>query len=439
MPEVLLPLFPLGVVLLPGSLMPLHIFEERYKTMIGDAVAKRSEFGIVQAGEKGILNIGCTATVDEVADRFPDGRMNIVVLGRRRFEILMLDQEQEYLRAQVSFFEDEDFGPASTELKAQAIACLMALRAVAGGTGAPLPDAEDAQLSFRIAQSIEDLALRQLLLALDRIREAAPDCGIYARAHRQAAADQSCQTSGSAKRARDDRHPGGRGGVRQHLFIDADDTLWENNIYFEQAFDDFIAFLDHSTLNSEQIRKILDEIELANIKINGYGAKNFARNMCVCYERLAERDIVPDDIRQIERLAERIMEQPVEPIEGVSETLEYLASRHDLTLFTKGHPEEQKLKIDRSGLSLWFGHMAIVREKDPESYSRLAVERGCEPSRTWMVGNSPKSDINPALQAGLNAVYVPHARTWHLEKTDLASGPGRLVVLERFPELREYF
>ena len=152
--------------------------------------------------------------------------------------------------------------------------------------------------------------------------------------------------------------------MRQNLIIDADDTLWENNIYFEQAFDDFIAFLDHSTLSPEEIRLILDDIELANIKIHGYGAANFGRNLCQCYERLAEREVGTEDFERLSALALQIIEQPLEIIEGVPETLEYLASRHDLTLFTKGHAEEQKLKIDRSGLGIWFGHTAIVREKD---------------------------------------------------------------------------
>jgi putative hydrolase of the HAD superfamily len=88
---------------------------------------------------------------------------------------------------------------------------------------------------------------------------------------------------------------------------------------------------------------------------------------------------------------------------------------------------------------VWFGHTAIVREKDAAAYSALVRERGLDPARTWMIGNSPKSDINPALAAGLNAVYVPHARTWHLEKTSLANGPGCVITVGRFAELRDYF
>ncbi len=227
--------------------------------------------------------------------------------------------------------------------------------------------------------------------------------------------------------------------MRQHLLIDADDTLWENNIYFERAFEEFVDFLDHSTLSATEIRAILDEIELVNIKTHGYGSLNFGRNMRECYLRLAERRIRPEDLDRVMGMAERIMEQPIELIEGVAETLGYLSQRHDLTLFTKGHPEEQKLKLDRSGLGIYFGHTAIVKEKDVHSYRLLVESRRMEAARTWMVGNSPKSDIKPALAAGLGAVYVPHPRTWHLEREEIHNGRGRLIVVEKFADLRRHF
>jgi putative hydrolase of the HAD superfamily len=223
------------------------------------------------------------------------------------------------------------------------------------------------------------------------------------------------------------------------LIIDADDTLWENNIYFERAFDEFVNFLGHSSLCAREIRDVLDEIEEVNARIHGYGSLNFGRNLRQTYERLVERDVCEEDLRTVMGFAERILECPMEVIEGVPETLEYLSLRHDLTLFTKGHPEEQKLKIDRSGLGTFFSHTAIVREKDAPAYRKLVDERGMRPGETWMVGNSPKSDINPALEAGLNAVFVPHAHTWVLEKQDIRPGAGRLLMLDRFEELRSYF
>src|ERR1700726_203392 len=160
------------------------------------------------------------------------------------------------------------------------------------------------------------------------------------------------------------------------LLIDADDTLWENNIYFESAFDTFVEFLDHSALTPAEVRDVLNEIELANSRIHGYGSKNFGRNLQQAYQHLAEREIRAGDLAHIMSLAERILEQPVELIAGVEETLAGLASRHDLTLFTKGHPEEQRLKVDRSGLARYFAHTAIVMEKDAEAYRKIVEERG---------------------------------------------------------------
>ncbi|MBZ5583562.1 MAG: HAD family hydrolase [Acidobacteriia bacterium] len=227
--------------------------------------------------------------------------------------------------------------------------------------------------------------------------------------------------------------------MRSFLIVDADDTLWENNIYFERAFEEFVQFLGHSTMTPRQVQAILDEIETANARVHGYGSLNFGRNLRQCYERVAEREVREEDLATVVGFAERILECPMEVIEGVPDTLDYLSTRHDMTLFTKGHAEEQKLKIDRSGLGRFFAHTAIVKEKDAAAYAHLAEERGMDPSRTWMVGNSPKSDINPALEAGLNAVFVPHAHTWVLEKQEIRRGKGTLLVLERFADLKEHF
>jgi putative hydrolase of the HAD superfamily len=227
--------------------------------------------------------------------------------------------------------------------------------------------------------------------------------------------------------------------TRQHLIIDADDTLWENNIYFERAFEEFVAFLAHSSLAPEDVRAVLDEIEDANAKIHGYGSQSFARNLCQCYERLADRAIDDADLATVMSFAERVLDRPMEVIDGVRETLESLAARHELTLFTKGHPDEQTLKIDRSGLGSYFTHTAVVPEKDVAAYTRLVASRSLTPERSWMVGNSPRSDINPALAAGLNAVLVPHAHTWTLERQEIRPGRGRLLVIERFRDLREHF
>ena len=225
----------------------------------------------------------------------------------------------------------------------------------------------------------------------------------------------------------------------QHLIFDADDTLWENNIYFEQAFAEFCEYLNHSTLTPDEIRGVLDEIEIENNRIHGYGAVNFGRNLSQCFLHLAERAVDEHDLKRVTAFAHQILLQEVELREGVAETLPLLAERHELTLFTKGQPDEQNRKIDLSGLRPLFRHCEIVKEKNPDAYAELVRVRGFDPERTWMIGNSPKSDINPALEAGLRAVFVPHERTWTLEREELRAAEGRLMVVNKFSELVQLF
>ena len=226
---------------------------------------------------------------------------------------------------------------------------------------------------------------------------------------------------------------------RQSLIFDADDTLWENNIYFEEAFDRFCKYLNHSSLSPDQVRTVLDEIEMANAKINGYGARNFGNNLQTCLQHLSERHIGEADLKAVEEFAHVILDKPMELIAGVEETVAKLSERHTLTIFTKGDRDEQQLKVDRSGLSKYFQHTAIVKEKNRESYLQLAQNQGFDHAHTWMIGNSPKSDINPALAAGLNAVYVPHERTWSLEREDVPEQHPRLLRLNKISELLAYF
>ena len=224
--------------------------------------------------------------------------------------------------------------------------------------------------------------------------------------------------------------------MRNHLLIDADDTLWENNIYFEQAIHAFITFLNHSRLSHEEVRAVLDEVE----RLMGYGSVNFTKSLVETYRRLAEKDFQDEDVQQVRQFGERIRTQPLQLLEGVRETLEYLAPRHDLVLLTKGDVEEQKLKVERSGIEAFFRQVVIVQEKDIAAYHRVVSEVGVDPQHTWMIGNSPRSDINPALAAGLNAVYIPHPHTWHFEHEEVQNaGEGRLLQLSVFAELRAYF
>ncbi len=227
----------------------------------------------------------------------------------------------------------------------------------------------------------------------------------------------------------------------QNLLVDADDTLWENNIYFERAIASFISFLNHQEYSSEQVREVLNQVERESIVSHGYGLHSFAHSLVETFERLAVEPITPALHETINGFAHTIAGHPVELLPAVAETLHYLSQRHHLILVTKGAVPEQSGKIERSGLKEYFSAVEIVSEKNIPTYQSVVAKYELAPDTTWMIGNSPKSDINPALGAGLNAVFVPHGNTWILEHEELESAepPSRLLVVEKFSELRMHF
>ena len=223
------------------------------------------------------------------------------------------------------------------------------------------------------------------------------------------------------------------------LVFDADDTLWENNVLFERVIDDFMDWLEHPSLDRAAIRSVFDDIEAANTVAHGYGSRVFLRSLGECFARLQARPASDAERREIEALAVALIEHRVELVPGVATTLAELGSRHDLLLFTKGAAEEQQNKVDASGLGHHFRSIHIVAEKNVETYQRLVRDETLTPTETWMIGNSPKSDINPARAAGLNAVFLPNANTWILEHDDIDPDDAGVLRLERFAELLEHF
>lgn len=172
-----LPLFPLQVVLLPEAELPLHIFEDRYKEMIAEVLRDKIEFGVVLANDRGIVNTGCTAAIERVLREYPDGRLDILATGRRRFEIERINDERAFLRGEVDYFDDEDQTLPQDEFRARAIAGYNELRALTADPPLPQSESQNPQLSFRLARPIQDLDLRQALLSArseaDRLRQLA--------------------------------------------------------------------------------------------------------------------------------------------------------------------------------------------------------------------------------------------------------------------------
>jgi len=225
----------------------------------------------------------------------------------------------------------------------------------------------------------------------------------------------------------------------QTLVFDADDTLWENNVLFERVIDDFLEWLAHPTLDHASIRSVFNDIEAANTVAHGYGSQVFLRSLGECFDRLQQRPATEAERREIDALAVALVDHRVELVPGVAATLAELGTRHELLLLTKGDQIEQQNKLDVSGLEQHFRSIHIVAEKNVETYRRLVREESLTPSQTWMIGNSPKSDINPARRAGLNAVFLPNAHTWVLEHDDVDPDDDGVLRLERFPELLQHF
>lgn len=229
--------------------------------------------------------------------------------------------------------------------------------------------------------------------------------------------------------------------ARQTLLIDADDTLWENNIYFERAIASFISYLDHRVHRPEEVRKRLNDCERVTIAKHGYGLKSFRRSLIDCFEQLSDGPVTAEKHERIVSFTNAIASAEIELLAGVEETLRELSGRHLLILVTKGNPDEQHDKVERSGLRDLFVAIEVPHEKTAAMYSDLAARHGCDPANTWMIGNSPRSDINPALAAGLGAVFIPHDFTWVLEHevVEAPADSGKLLELKSFSELLDHF
>jgi putative hydrolase of the HAD superfamily len=205
----------------------------------------------------------------------------------------------------------------------------------------------------------------------------------------------------------------------QTLLIDADDTLWENNVYFERAI----------------------AVERETILAHGYGLSSFTRSLVTCFERLSPEPVTEEKAQRIRGLAHAIAGQEIELLPGVAATLAELAERHHLILMTKGDHAEQADKLARSGLAPHFAAVEIVQEKDPPTYRKVIARHELTPHSSWMIGNSPKSDINPALAAGLHAVFLFHKDTWVLEHAEIDPAPAgqQLIELDSFARLCAIF
>jgi putative hydrolase of the HAD superfamily len=229
-----------------------------------------------------------------------------------------------------------------------------------------------------------------------------------------------------------------QGGM--NLIFDADDTLWDSNIHFLEAEAAFLEILRVCGVSQLEIRAAIRRHELDIIAEMGYGRGPYVRAL-----HRVVRELLPahhhDALAiEVERIGTKLLSRHCELLPGVEPTLRELSRRHRLLLFTKGQPTEQMAKLERAGLRSLFSRVGIPLEKDATAYSLLLAQAELDPARTFMIGNSPRSDINPALRAGLRgAVFIPHPHTWELEHEELELVEERVVTITTFSQLLELF
>jgi putative hydrolase of the HAD superfamily len=216
--------------------------------------------------------------------------------------------------------------------------------------------------------------------------------------------------------------------------LDADDTLWHNESIFHLTQDQYVDLLkDYG--EPDHMRARLLEVEIRNLKLYGYGVKSFTLSMIETAIDLTRGAVPAKTIMQILELGRAMLEHPVEPLPGVAETLAALNGSYRLMMVTKGDLMNQEQKLARSGLGEYFDAIEIVSEKDAQTYRRIVARQGLEAEATVMIGNSMKSDVLPALEAGLWGIHIPYHLTWAHEHAEPPAASPRFAKLESIRDL----
>ncbi|MBE7638556.1 HAD hydrolase-like protein [Sneathiella sp. P13V-1] len=218
------------------------------------------------------------------------------------------------------------------------------------------------------------------------------------------------------------------------IAFDADDTLWENEEFFrltEERFRDLLT--EH--VDREDIAKDLLETEKRNLRYYGYGIKGFTLSMIETAIEVTGGKIPATIIQEILHAGREMFDHPAVPLSGVRETLQTLHGNYRIVLITKGDLFDQERKLAQSGLGDFFDAVEIVSEKEADTYHRIFDQYGDGPARSTMVGNSMKSDVVPAIEAGAFGVFIPSQITWAMEEAAPPDGHERFHQLSNITQL----
>ncbi|MGL5111034.1 MAG: HAD family hydrolase [Flavobacterium sp.] len=201
------------------------------------------------------------------------------------------------------------------------------------------------------------------------------------------------------------------------IAFDADDTLWGNEMYFDETEKKFCGlmedYLSHQGISSE-----LFQIEIANLKLYGYGIKGYILSMIEAAMKISNNTISIQAIEKIVQYGKDLLEKPVDLLDGVTETLEALNGKYKLVVATKGDLLDQRRKLHNSGLGSYFHHIEVMSDKQEVDYLDLIKRLEVQPNEFFMIGNSLKSDVLPVLAIGGHAAHIPFHTTWAHEKID---------------------
>jgi putative hydrolase of the HAD superfamily len=199
------------------------------------------------------------------------------------------------------------------------------------------------------------------------------------------------------------------------IALDADDTLWQTEVYYQEAQRRFYQMMV-TYAQTEAVERRLFEIETHNLPDFGYGIKGFVLSMIEAAVALSDGQFSGEQVQAIVEMGREMIQTPVELLPGVVETVEALAARWPLMLLTKGDLLDQERKIAQSGLAGHFKYVEVVSNKDVPTYTALLAAHEIDPSHFLMVGNSLKSDVLPVVALGGQGVHIPHPLTWEHEQ-----------------------
>jgi putative hydrolase of the HAD superfamily len=228
----------------------------------------------------------------------------------------------------------------------------------------------------------------------------------------------------------------------KRLIFDADDTLWENNIYYINAAEEFVDLISRSGLSKEKIEHEFQTLERKVVKEMGYGSQNYLYILHTLFKQFASDINIQEFLLEFEKICtefESHLHNPPKIFPEVPSILAKLFEKYQLYVLTKGNIEEQKQKLEQSNLLDFFRQAFVEKEKDINTYRRILKDNQWAVDEICMIGNSPKSDINPALELGMCAVFIPYQHTWVLDDEPLIPNQDRLKIVTSFSDLPRLF